>query len=452
MRTSSDTYPNDTHQEPYNQDLNHQDSKNQEPYNQEPYNQDSYNKILLSPIKIGGKTCQNRFFIQAMECNDQDQSGNPSKLTTDRYLRLAEGQAGMVSLEAVSVTHESRSRDNQLMIKEDNRWALKKLVKEVKQVNPKMLFIFQLTHSGELSNPNFSRRVTVKPLHGYGGDLLSEEEVDQVIEDFVLAAKIASDAGADGIDLKLCHGYFGSQVLRPYNDRKWKYGGSWENRSRFAFDLCERIVMAVNNKDFLIGSKISAWEGFPGGFGTSGPKSPVIDLTEPIALLKGLEERGAKYFIQSAGSPSITVSLTQADKHVPYFAYLHQFFANELKKNLKPETVMIGSNFSPFRNGDNGLCAVKPEDSSLFAYGAQCIRDGVVDMIGLGRQSLADPAIVKKLQEGNEKDIKWCTICDNCLELLIQQSKIGCSTYNKFYTDILVETRKEKGPLKVHRT
>jgi len=412
----------------------------------------SYKDTLLSPVKIGTRTCENRFFIQPMECNDEDATGSPSESTIERYCKLANGEAGLVSLEAVSVTRESRSRDNQLMIMEPNREPLTKFVRKVKETNPKMLFIFQLTHSGELSHPGFSRRVTIKPLHGYGGDLLTEEEVDKIMDSFVLAAQIAHDAGADGIDMKLCHGYFGSQVLRPYNDRKWKYGGSWENRSRFAFDLYERIQNAVNDKDFLIGSKISAWEGFPGGFGTDGPDSPIIDLTEPISLLKGLEERGAQFFIQSAGSPSITTSLTQADKNSPFFAYLHQFFAKELKKHLKPETVIIGSNFAPFRNGKNNLCAVTEEQSSLFAYGAQCIERGVLDMLGLGRQSFADPLLPRKLREGKEDEIKWCTICDNCLELLIQQSKVGCSTYNKYYTDILVETRKEKGPLKVART
>ena len=412
----------------------------------------SYKDTLLSPIKIGTRTCQNRFFIQAMECNDEDATGNPSESTTNRYVNLAKGEAGMICLEAISVTRESRARDNQLMIMEPNREPLTKFVKKVKDANPKSLFIFQLTHSGELSHPGFSRRVCVKPLPGYGGDLLTEEEVDKIMDDFVLAAQIAHDAGADGIDMKLCHGYFGSQMLRPYNDRKWKSGGSWENRSRFAFELYERISKAVNDKDFLIGSKISAWEGFPGGFGTDGPDSPVMDLTEPIALLKGLEERGAQYFVQSAGSPGITVSLTQCDKHVPYFAYLHQYWSKEFRKALKPETVVIGSNFSPFRNGKNGLCGVEPEDSSLFAYGAQCIERGVTDMIALGRQSFADPFLPQKLREGRENEIKWCTVCDNCLELLIRQTPVGCCTYNKKYTDILVKERKEKGRLTVSHT
>lgn len=409
-------------------------------------------EILLSPIKIGKRTCANRFFSQAMECTDADSEGNPSDLTYQRYENLFKGEAGMVSLEAITITDKNRSRLNQLFITPKNLPALTKFVKHLREVNPETIFIYQLTHSGELSNPEFSKRLSVKPLPGFNADVFSEEEFEKIMDDFVLAAKITYDSGADGIDMKFCHGYLGSQILRPYNTRKWKYGGPWENRRQFAFDLYERIQKAVPDKNFLIGSKISVWEGFPGGFGTAGSDTPVMDLTEPIDLVKGLEERGAQYFIQSAGSPSITISLTQADKDHPYFAYLHQYFAKVFKDNLKKETVVIGSNYSVFGKGATKLQAVTPEDSSLLAYGAQNISKGYVDMVALGRQSFADPLLPQKVREGREDKINYCTACDNCLELLIQQSPIGCCTYNKYYTEVLVNTRKEKGKLTVKHT
>ncbi|MDP3721422.1 MAG: hypothetical protein Q8R09_03095 [Anaerolineaceae bacterium] len=409
-------------------------------------------EVLLSPIKIGSHVSPNRFFAQAMECTDADADGNPSDLTYERYENLFKGEIGLVSLEAITITDKNRSRLNQLFIMPKNQSALTTFVSKLKAINPKTVFIFQLTHSGELSNPQFSKRLSVKPLPGFTADVFTEDEFEKIMADFVLAAKIAYDAGADGIDMKFCHGYLGSQILRPYNNRKWKYGGSWEKRRQFAFDLYERIQKAVPDKNFLIGSKISVWEGFPGGFGTAGPDTPMIDLTEPIDLVKGLEERGAQYFIQSAGSPSITISLTQADKERPYFAYLHQYFAKALRDNLKKETVVIGSNYSVFGKGKNKLQAVTEEDSSLLTYGAQNIEKGYVDMIGLGRQSFADPMLPLKLREGRESEIKYCTACDNCLELLIQQSPIGCCTYNKYYTEVLVNTRKEKGRLAVDHT
>ncbi len=412
----------------------------------------SYQETLLQPINIGPRVAQNRFFIQAMECNSEDATGNPSEETTNRYIELAKGGAGLVSLEAITVTRESRARDNQLTIMPQNEKPLTEFVRRVHEANPQSLFVFQLTHSGEISNPNFSRRVTPNPLPGYGGDLLTEEDVERIMDSYVEAAKIAYSAGADGIDLKLSHGYLGCQMIRPHNSRNWKYGGSWENRSRFAFELIERIRQAVPDKNFIIGSKISAWEGFPGGFGTEGPGSPIMDLTEPIALVKGLEERGASYIIQSAGSPSITISLTQVDKHIPYYAYLHQYWAKEFKKALKPETVVIGSNFSVFRSGKNDLCAVSPEESNILNYGAWCIENNVTDMIGLGRQSLADPFLPAKLAEKKEQDIKYCRLCDACLELLIQQSKVGCCVYDKKAAAELIETRKVKGKLKTSHT
>ena len=356
--------------------------------------------------------------IQAMECADALENGDPSERTIERYSNLFAGEAGLVTLEAITITDECRARDDQLSIMPRNVKALGKMIEGLKKINPDTLIVFQLTHSGELSNPDFSRRITVKPLYGYGGELVTEEEMDKIMDEFVLAAKITHDIGADGIDLKLCHGYLGSQVLRPYNDRKWKYGGSWENRSRWAFELYERINKEVNDPDFLIGSKISAWEGFPGGFGTEGPDSPIIDLTEPIALIKGLEERGAQYFVQSGGSPSITTSITQV-----------------------------------FRDGrNNGTYAAAPEKNSLMFFGQKFINEGKVDMVALGRQSLADPFLPKKLREGKENEIHYCTLCDHCLELLIRQKPIGCCTFNKEYTKILQETRKEFGSLKEKRT
>ena len=411
-----------------------------------------YRETLLSPIRVGNREAKNRFFIQAMECCDADEHGNPSDLTLQRYENLFRGGSGIVTLEAISITKECRSRDDQLLIMPENAEALKRFVAHLKKINPDVLFVFQLTHSGELSNPEFSRRVTVNPLHGYGGDLLSEQDVENIMDEFVQAAKITRDAGADGVDLKLCHGYLGSQLIRPYNSRKWKYGGSWDNRSRFAFDLCERIRDAVDDKDFLIGSKISAWEGFPGGFGTDGPDSPVIDFTELKSLLKGLEERGASFFVQSAGSPSITVSLTQADRQHPYIAYLHPTFQKAFKEAVKPETVVIGSNYSVWGKGNRGLQACDPAENTLLKVGARNIERGIVDMIALGRQSLADPLLPKKLQEDQESAIKFCTICDNCLELLIQQQKIGCCTFNPYYTKVLVDVRKNKGTLKQNHT
>ncbi len=407
---------------------------------------------LFWDIKIGTRTASNRIALNAMECNDADRDGNPSELTYKRYRKAFQGNAGVIFMEAISVIEESRGRLNQLIGMPANQKALGRFIAEMRKVNAKPLLFIQLTHSGELSEPRFSRRVCVKPLPGFGGVLLTEEEVEDIMGRFVLAAKVAHDAGADGIDFKLCHGYLGSQFLRPYNDRRWKYGGPWENRVRFAFETYERMSREIDDPGFILGSKISVWEGFPGGMGTAGPDTPVIDYSEPIRLVKGLEERGAKYILQSAGSPSITLALTQPDKRIPDYAYLHMTFQKVIKEALKPGTVLIGSAYSVFRNGKNNFLGVNREESSLLYWGNKNIRDGVVDMIAVGRQSLADSLMPAKLESGKADEVNWCTACDNCIEFLIRQRPVGCATYDREYAGAFKEIRKEMGKLSEKHT
>ena len=406
---------------------------------------------LAQPIRIGNKTATNRFVMNAMECCDSDEHGNPTAATYERYTNLFKGESGIIVLEAITVGYENRSRQFQLSIMPHNQKPLEQFVSQLRSVNDKPLLIFQLTHSGELSHTAFSKRVCVKPLAGFGGDLLSAEDVDKIIDQFVLSAKIAHDAGADGVDLKLCHGYLGSQILRPYNDRNWKYGGPWEKRRQFAYNLIEKVTAAVNDKNFLIGSKVSFWEGFPGGQGSAGPDTAIIDLTEPLDLVKGLEERGASFIIQSAGSPSITLALSQPDKSIPDQVYLHHTFSKAGKDVLK-KAVMIGSAYSVFNKGNNKLQARNKEENTTFFWGNKNVKDGVTDMIALGRQSLADPLLPKKYLEGREDEIKWCTACDNCIEFLIRQKNVGCATYNAPYTKSLQDIRREEGSLKEKHT
>lgn len=409
------------------------------------------NEPLAQSIRIGEKTAVNRFAINAMECCDSDEIGNPTVKTYERYANLFEGGAGMIVLEAITIGYENRSRQFQLSIMPHNEKPLTEFVAKMRGINSKPLLIFQLTHSGELSHSDFSKKVCVKPLPGFGGDILSGDDVDKIIDQFVLSAKIAHAAGADGVDLKLCHGYLGSQILRPYNDRDWKYGGSWEKRRQFAYNLIEKVTTAVNDKNFLVGSKVSFWEGFPGGQGSAGPDTAIIDLSEPLDLIQGLEQRGASFILQSAGSPSITLALSQPDKAVPDQVYLHHTFQNEGKKVLK-KAVMIGSAYSVFNNGNNNLQARNKEENTAFFWGNKNIQDGVTDMIALGRQSLADPLLPKKYLEGRENEIKWCTACDNCIEFLIRQKNVGCAVYNKPYTLSLQEIRRAEGNLKQKRT
>ncbi|HAS91774.1 MAG TPA: 2,4-dienoyl-CoA reductase [Clostridiales bacterium] len=396
----------------------------------------SKNNYLFQQIRIGNKISENRLAVNSLECCDADSVGNPSEKTYRRYNGYFEGGFGLVFLESITITYESRLVKMQLSIMPRNEKALKKFIDEIKAINPKTLLILQLTHSGEASNPEFSKRVTVKPLPGIGGKLLTEEALEKIIDDFVISAKIAHSAGADGVDIKLCHGNnIGSQILRPYNDRKWKYGGSWENRTRFAYNIYERIQKEINDPNFIVGSKISVWEGFPGGCGSSGPDSALVDLTESLDLVKNLEARGAKFILVSAGGALCSSALAMPDRKYPEDVYIHFTFQKAVKSVLKPETVVIGSGYSVLNKGNNNLIGLNREEASIRYWGNKNIKDGVTDMIAIGRQSLADSFIAAKLKENKDNKVRWCTACNRCFQLVINKENSGCCTYFKEYRD-----------------
>ena len=407
---------------------------------------------LFTPITIGNKTVSNRFALNAMEGNDADTEGNPTDKTYRRYESFFQGGAGLIDLEAITVTDEHVSRKMQLSVLPKNEKALSKFVKRMREINPEPLFVWQLTHAGELANPDFSKRVCVKPLPGFGGEILSEGDIEKAIDQFVLAAKIARNCGADGIDFKNCHGYLDSQILRPYNDREWKYGGPWENRKRFTFEIYERIRKEIDDPDFLIGSKVSMWEGFPGGQGTAGPGSPVLDLTESLDLVKGMEDRGASFIIVSAGSPSLTLALTQPDRRIPDYVYLHFTFQKQVRDLLNQETAVIGSGYSVLGKGKNELQALAPEEKSLLFWAEKNVEEGITDMVALGRQAFADPGVPRKLEEGKEDEINWCIACDRCVEFLIHQENIGCAVHQPEYVQLYKDMTTRTGKLTAKRT
>jgi 2,4-dienoyl-CoA reductase-like NADH-dependent reductase (Old Yellow Enzyme family) len=401
------------------------------------------NNCLFQPIKIGNKISENRIAINSVECCDSDKEGNPSEKTYRRYIEYFKGGSGVVFLESITITYESRLIKKQLSIMPRNEKALTKFIGEIKAVNPKALFILQLTHSGESSNPEFSKKVCVKPLPGVGGELLTEKALEKIMDDFVISAKIAHAAGADGIDIKLCHGNnIGSQILRPYNDRKWKFGGSWENRTRFAYTIYERLQKEINDPDFIIGSKVSVWEGFPGGCGSPGPNSALMDLTESLDLVKNLEARGAKFILVSAGGLMNPALPTPAKKN-PEDVYLHFTFQKAVKSVLKPETVVIGSAYSVLNSGNNNLLGLNKEEASIRYWGSKNIRDGVTDMIAIGRQSLADCYMAAKMKENKDDTVNWCTTCNRCFQLVFNHINTGCCTYYKEYSDAFRQLKRE---------
>jgi 2,4-dienoyl-CoA reductase-like NADH-dependent reductase (Old Yellow Enzyme family) len=398
--------------------------------------------LLDSAIKIGKKSAPNRIVNQPMECNDADDAGNPTELTFDRYRRLAEGGAGIIFLEALTITQESRARKNQLGISEKNAPTVERLVKEMRGINPQSIILFQITHSGQQSDASFSRRVSMYPIPGQPAHILTEEEIEKIGEDFAGAARIAKQVGADGIDFKQCHGYLCAEMLRPANTRRDRFGGSFENRTRFFRETMEKIKKAVGADSFLLGARFSVYEGIPGGFGTSGPGEVIEDLSEPLALVRIMEKAGVDYINVSAGIPAITPEIVRPSKNYPEGVYRHFGWSRAMKKEV--QVPIISAGYTYLRDGKNNLKEPDPEKKSFLYFAERNLREGVCDMVGIGRQSLADPLFARKILTGQSTEVNYCIACGSCSQLLRAQAQTGCPIYFEHYKKLLQEIQKNK--------
>jgi 2,4-dienoyl-CoA reductase-like NADH-dependent reductase (Old Yellow Enzyme family) len=397
-------------------------------------------EMISKPIPVGKKTAPNRIVFQPMECNDADASGDPSELSIKRYRRFAEGGAGIIFTESVTLTSASRARKSQMAITEKNAAGLARLVKAMREVNSESLILFQLNQSGRLSEVAFSKVISVYPTGDPDIHVLTEEEIEEIGDNFVKAAVIAKQVGADGIDFKHCHGYVCTEMIQPANTRQDRYGGSFENRTRFFRETTRKMKAALKDDHFLLGMRFNAYDGVTGGFGTAGPEEVIEDLTEPVAFAKMMEAEGMHYINVSAGIAGSEI--TQPSKKYPEGMYRLFGWAETIKKAVS--IPVIGSGYSSLRDGRNGLPETDLAKKSFLYWAEKNLRDGKVDLVGVGRQSLADPLFPKKIIAGELGSIDYCTICDRCLELMFAQKVVGCAVHDKYYRELYREIKKDK--------
>jgi 2,4-dienoyl-CoA reductase-like NADH-dependent reductase (Old Yellow Enzyme family) len=164
-----------------------------------------------------------------MECDDGDASGNPTELTLRRYRNLAEGGAGIIVVESLTLTYESRARKNQLKISEETAKDLERLVKEMKEVNGKPLILFQLNHSGGLVAQLFKGRF---PLSDRRPNIhLLKKEEDENIGDKCISCNTQNRVGLRWNRLPNI-AMISLRDVRPANIRQDRFGGDFENRTR----------------------------------------------------------------------------------------------------------------------------------------------------------------------------------------------------------------------------
>ncbi|MCA9237730.1 MAG: NADH:flavin oxidoreductase [Planctomycetales bacterium] len=434
---------------------------------------------LGEPLKAGEHVIGNRFCILPMEGWDGTLDGKPTEYTRRRWENFGRSGAKLIwGGEAVAVEHSGRANPHQLLINDANLGSLRELREQLEQVHRQecgstddLLVGLQLTHSGRFARPNDKKRLEPVVMYrhpvldrkfGMSDTLhvLTDEEIDRLIDRFIDAAKLARDAGYKFVDVKHCHGYLGHEMLSAF-DRPGRYGGSFENRTRFMRTVIERIAAEVPGLD--AGVRLSAfdWSPFePGSDGTGQCSVPVgesyrwafggdgtptgIDLTEPSRLLSMLSDLGVTLVCISVGSPYYNPHIQRPALFPPSDGYqppedplvgvARQIAATAELKRQHPDLLVVGSGYTYLQDW-------------LPHVAQAAVRTGMVDSVGLGRMVLSYPELPADVLAGRPLARKRvCRTFSDCTTAPRNGLISGCYPLDSYYGEL-----PEHGELKEYK-
>ncbi|WP_342431615.1 NAD(P)/FAD-dependent oxidoreductase [Neobacillus sp. FSL H8-0543] len=344
---------------------------------------------LFEKGNIGKLTLKNRIIMPAMGTNLAGPNGEVTDHQIAYYEERAKGGTGLIIVEYTSIDYKlGKAAANQLRIDEDRFIpGIHRLANAVHKYGAK-IFV-QLQHPGrETTSALLDGKQIVAPSAvtcaaiGEEPRELTNVEVKEIVNKFVMGAVRCQRAGIDGVELHGAHGYLINQFLSPNtNLRTDEYGGSFENRMRFV----EEIVRGIKEKcgeDFPVSIRLSVDEFEEGG----------MDIPLSKEVSRYLEKIGVDALHASCGNYN---SMEKMIESMLYEQGWRVYLAEAIKKEVSIPVITVG-------------VIREPE------FADKILTDGKADFIAMGRTHLADPEWAKKAFEGREKEIRKCICCLQC--------------------------------------
>ncbi|MBP6995567.1 MAG: NADPH-dependent 2,4-dienoyl-CoA reductase [Phycicoccus sp.] len=339
---------------------------------------------LLAPLDLGFITLPNRTIMGSMHVGLEEAPGGFDRMAAF-YAERAAGGVGLIVTGGISPNEAGRPYPGGAMLTTPEEAAQHRVITEAVHAAGGRIAM-QILHFGRYAyHPELVAPSAIQaPISPHVPHALTDEEIEQTIEDYVRAARLAQEAGYDGVEIMGSEGYLINEfIVRHTNKREDRWGGSYENRTRLPIEIVRRVREAVGEK-FIIIYRLSMLDLVPDG----STHDEVVTLAQAV---------------EAAGATIINTGIGWHEARIPTIATVVPRGAfTWVTKSL------MGSVDIPLVTSNRINTPDKAE---------AVLAEGNADLVSMARPFLADAQFVAKAAQGQPEAINTCIGCNQaCLD------------------------------------
>jgi 2,4-dienoyl-CoA reductase-like NADH-dependent reductase (Old Yellow Enzyme family) len=365
--------------------------------------------LLFEPYDLRGTRLENRIVLPAMVTRLSGEDGIVNDDIRDRYVRYAQGEPGLMVVEAMAV-HEAKSGPLLRASSADFVPGLRSLTDAVHAASPTKVAA-QIIHFLKIARSGWRQKVQD----------LDRDQIEAVVDAYGDAAARVREAGFDAVELHMAHAYTLSSFLSRYNTRRDEYGGrALENRLRLPSRVLTRVRERVGD-DYPIGIRFDGEEAIKDGY----------SVREASLIAQRFAQLGADYLSISAGGKFEDAQHREGEPLYPYTGYsgdrcmpnanypdgLNVYLADGIRRDLRA------------RGYETAVAASGKIRTPELAESV--LQEGQADLVGMARQLLADPDWPRKVRDGRADAVVPCVYNNVCKHLDERFHKVRCTLWRK---------------------
>ena len=349
---------------------------------------------LMQPLDLGFTTLKNRVLMGSMHLGLEEQKGGFERMAVF-YAERAKGGVAMIVTGGIGPNPEGAVHAHAAALTKPEQVSQHQIVtKAVHEAGSKICM--QILHTGRYAyNDKLVAPSAIKaPINMFVPKALTDDEIEDQIQDFVNCAALAQDAGYDGVEIMASEGYFLNQFIVTHtNHRDDEWGGSYENRIKLPIEVVRRVREKVG-ENFIIIFRLS-----------------MLDLVEEGSSSEEIVILGKA--IESAGATIINTGIGWHEARIPTIA------TKVPRAAFTWATARIRESLS--------IPVITSNRINTPEVAEEVLQRGDADMVSMARPFLADAEFVIKAAEGREDEINTCIACNQaCLDQIFQGKQTTC--------------------------